>query len=81
MDQPESYVVIIPYREPTFELRVGSPREAPFTARYEVEASTEEEAVQVAIRQFKQTAKDSSVGWVREIDHGNIHVAPTPERR
>ena len=66
MGQSKSYAVIIPYREPTFELRLASPPNAPYTARYEVEASTKEEAVELAIRRFEQRARDSSVGWVRK---------------
>ena len=78
MDERRSYSVIIPYREPTFELRRGAPRETPFTARYEVEASTEDEAVELAIHEFQQTARDSSVGWIREIERAGIRVAPGP---
>ena len=78
MDQPKSYAVIIPYREPTYELRRGSPPAVPYTARYEVEAATEAEAVKLAVRQFEQVARDSGAGWVREIEHGAIRVEPGP---
>jgi len=76
MNRRRTDAVIIPYREPTYELRRGSPPREPYKARYEVEASTPEDAVELAIRQFKQTARDSSVSWVREIEHGAIRVEP-----
>lgn len=79
MDERKSYAVIIPYREPGFELRRGAPRKDPFTARYEVEATTEEEAVELAIHEFRETARNSGVAWQREIQHADIHIASSRE--
>jgi hypothetical protein len=76
LSHPKTYAVIIPYREPTYELRRGAPLKSPYTARYEVEASTRAEAIELAIDRFKQTARDSSVGWVKEIEHAAIRVEP-----
>ncbi len=74
MGEKGSYVVVIPYREPTYELRRGEARKAPYQARYQVEAASPEEAIECAVRRFKQTARESSVAWVREIERDGIRV-------
>ena len=69
-----SYIVVIPYREPTYELRRGGPPEKPYLGRFEIEATSEEEAIDKAIQRFEQTRRESSVGWVREFRLGDIRV-------
>lgn len=70
-----SYHVLIPYREPTYEMRrPDGPRSAPFTSEFTVRASCSEEAVDEAVRRFKLRALNSSVAWVREIDFDKIRV-------
>jgi hypothetical protein len=61
-----AYRVRIDYREPTYEARVG-PKRTPYTWTYEVVAPNEKEAAQIALREFRETARVSSVGWLREV--------------
>ncbi len=61
-----SFRVRIFYREPTYELSRGA-RRAPYSGTFVVEARDESEAKQGAIDEFNAIAKQSSVGWVREI--------------
>jgi len=71
----EPYKVLIPYREPTYELRrAGGPRRKPFLSGFRVLATSEQAAIEKAVRQFKDRARSSSVNWVREIDHAGIQV-------
>ncbi len=55
------------YREPTFEQHAGlSPRAWP--VEYEVRgAQDREEAVRLAVEEFRRIERLSSVGWAREI--------------
>lgn len=74
MDEQFTYVVVIPYREPGYELRRGGPPPSPFSARYTVRAPSPQSAVRLAVQQFERTAADSAVSWVRVIDHAGIEV-------
>ena len=60
------YRVSISYREPSYEMRVG-PKEKAFHWRYEVKASDEQSAIDSALEEFKQMARMSRSGWVREV--------------
>jgi hypothetical protein len=77
MSQSGSYVVIIPYREPTYELRRGGPPPEPYRAEYQVDAANPSEAIERAIEEFEATARASSVSWVREIQREGIRVEPS----
>lgn len=71
----DSYKVLIPYREPSYEMRrPEGPRTNPFVSGFTVSATSEKDAIEEAIRRFKQRATNSSVFWVREIDHDGIRV-------
>ena len=74
MDQPDSYVVTIPYREPSYELRHGGPPKKPYSATYEVQAASPEEAIDVAVQRFEQKALDSGASGQREIQREGIRV-------
>ena len=74
MAESGSYRVLIPYREPTYELRRGGPPAEPYLAELEVRAATPQEAIELAIEGFRQRARSSSVGWVREIEREGIRV-------
>ena len=69
-----SYVVSIPHREPTYDLRRGESRKEPFLTSFEVVAESQDEAVQSAIELFEQLAHDSQARWARVIDHQGITV-------
>ncbi len=59
------YRVIVPYREPVYEVHRGRRRKKPYLATYEIEASTREEAVAIAIHRTEGRSSDSNVGWSR----------------
>lgn len=61
-----AYRVRIDYREPTYEARAGQKR-SPYSWTYEVVAANENEAARMALREFRETARVSSVGWFREV--------------
>ena len=74
-DRKSPYRVLIPYREPTYEMRrPEGVRPQPFTSEFEVSAACDEDAVDEAVRRFKARELQSSVAWVREIDHPGIRV-------
>lgn len=74
-DRRDSYHVLIPYREPTYEMRrIEGPKARPYSSEFTVMASCAEDAVEEAVRQFKARALSSSVAWVRKIDHAGIRV-------
>ena len=81
LDMPrlQTYQVIIPYREPTYEIRQASPRKKPYISEVTVSAVNPKEAEESAIREFRQRAMNSSVFWVREIDRSGIRVIPTAD--
>ena len=68
------YKVIIPYREPTYELHSGKPRKNPYIAPYVVAAVTREGAIRSALELFKRDAHYSHVGWRRNPEYDNIKV-------
>ena len=74
MDQPDSYVVTIPYREPSYELRHGGPPKNPYRATYTVQAANPDEAIDMAVRRFEQKALDSGAPGQREIQREGIRV-------
>ena len=78
MVRTDAYVVIIPFREPTYELRRGGPPAEPYSASYEVRAASSREAIDLAIQRFEQKARDSGVTWVREIQREGIEVERSP---
>lgn len=59
------YSVIVPYREPVYEVHRGRRRKKPYLATYEIEASTCEQAIAIAISRVKSGHLDSNVGWKR----------------
>jgi len=70
-----SYEVLIPYGEPTYEIRrPEGPRKRPYLSAFTVGATSEEEAIPEAVKRFKERARNSAVSWVREIDHAGIRV-------
>jgi len=74
MDQPRhcllgelcEYRVRIEYREPTYRSPAG-PRPAPYSWIFVVHARSDQAAISSAIAWFRDMARQSSVGWVREI--------------
>lgn len=60
------YRVLIPYREPTYELRTGGPREKPFVAAYRVRAEDSRQARHAALELFQGDLEESGVRWARE---------------
>lgn len=64
------YLVTIHYKEPTYQKRAPSnrARRYPYTACYEVTTSTADRARALALNEFRETARNSSVGWIREVD-------------
>lgn len=73
------YRVVIPYREPTYEVHTGKPRKRPYRAPYEVMASTTEKAIINALELFERDAKHALVGWVRIPDYNRIEVTLLPD--
>jgi hypothetical protein len=74
MVEPACFKVLIPYREPTYAMRSGGPRREPYLTILEVEAASEEEAIERAIVEFRERARQSSVSWVRKIQRDDIRV-------
>jgi hypothetical protein len=62
----ERYLVTVYYREPTYELFSGAKAE-PYHWTFEVEADDVEAAKRESLRQFRELASVSSVGWIRRI--------------
>lgn len=60
------YRVRIEYREPTYCSPSG-PRPEPYSWVFVVQARSEPAAIASAIAWFRDVARQSSVGWVREI--------------
>jgi hypothetical protein len=70
-----SYKVIIPYREPTYEVRTGSPSNNPYySTPFHVVAQNKEEAIKNALELFVKYASLSNVGWRRVPEHDDIIV-------
>jgi len=71
MEAPE-YQVHIVYTEPEFQRRTpGAPSEYSFTY-FGIVARSREEAVELAVRDFWDTARCSRVGWRRCIERVTI---------
>lgn len=67
--------VVIPYDEPTYQVRRPGPAGgAPYRAEYVVTAADERAAMAEALLQFHADASSSGVGWVREPRHEAIEV-------
>jgi hypothetical protein len=61
------FEVVIAYREPTFEARIGRSANAPpFRAYYRVEAADAPAALRLALDLFERDFLESGSGWVRE---------------
>jgi hypothetical protein len=62
----QPYRVTILYREPEVEARNGV-RPTPFRWTYRMEAFDRDAAAAAAVSEFHETARQSSVGWRRDI--------------
>jgi len=71
------YHVRIEFREPTYELRAG-PKPEPYLFGYDVEAASESEAEQLALLEFRETAKLSNVSWIRQVLRVIVTLTPGP---
>jgi hypothetical protein len=69
------YQVVVSYREPGYEERVG-PRATPYRWTYAVVAENEEEARATALREFREVSRLSSVGWWREVVGVEVREPP-----
>jgi hypothetical protein len=72
------YHVRIEFREPTYELRAG-PKQEPYLFGYDVEAASESDAEESALLEFRETARLSSVAWIRQVLQVIVTLAPHPE--
>jgi hypothetical protein len=67
LGEKKAFNVQIRYREPGYELRGGNKKRTPYTASYKISAVNEEAAIILAMEEFHELAKLSSVGWERVI--------------
>jgi hypothetical protein len=74
------YRVTIRYREPGFERRLGRSGAEAYRWTYRIEAIDVEAARQDAVRQFEDTAKQSQVGWRRDIVGVDVEPGEPPPR-
>lgn len=74
MAHTHTYVVLIPYREPTFALRRGDVPADLYVTRYTVRAVDHDDAVSKALAEFSHNSAHSGVAWVREIAPDGIRV-------
>lgn len=65
------YVVIVVYREPTYEARRGY-GPTPYRGSFRVEAVSPADAEVEARRRFAAWAQRSSVSWVREVERVEV---------
>ena len=68
--EPETfhrYRVCVAYQEPTYRVARGAPAREPYTWVFHVRAGSKKEARERARAAFREWARQSSVGWVREI--------------
>lgn len=72
------YRVVVEYREPSYELRLGSDRA--YTISYDVLAESPGDAVRQGLDEFHATARLSNVGWSREVRRA-FAVPMTPEQK
>jgi hypothetical protein len=63
----DCYRITIYYREPTYELATGRPATS-YSWTSEVSASDPAAARELALRQFEELARCSSVGWIRRVE-------------
>ena len=61
-----TFQVRIHYREPTYEMYRG-PRAKPYHWTYSIAAATAEQAKVLALEEFREMARNSSVSWTREV--------------
>jgi hypothetical protein len=66
MMTPATYLVEIHYREPSYEAWHGR-RERPYRWRYRLEASSERDAIDAALAEFRLIERQSWAGWTREV--------------
>lgn len=78
-DNLHRYKVIIPYREPTYEIHRGKRPDEPYSAEYFITASSPEEAEKEAITQFHKEAENTSVSLMREPDYSGIKIEMVQE--
>jgi hypothetical protein len=64
---PRSFVVTIAFREPTFELH-GGRRPTLYSGSFVVVAESEEDAVRLALAEFRRLEALSWVGWSRHVE-------------
>ena len=64
---PRTFVVTIAYREPTFELH-GGRGPTLYSGTFVVVAETEDDAVRVALGEFRRLEALSWVGWSRDVE-------------
>lgn len=63
----QRFLVTIHYREPTYQRHRQVVRRHPYRGRFEVLATDAERAKQIALREFQNTAVQSSSGWIRQV--------------
>jgi hypothetical protein len=74
------YRVVVVYREPSYELRLGKDRV--YTIAYDVRAGSPGEAVRHGLDEFHKTARLSNVGWSREVWRTlAVPLSPEEEQR
>jgi hypothetical protein len=74
------YRVVVEYREPSYELRLGSDRV--YTISYDVRAGSPGDAVRQGLDEFHATARLSNVGWSREVRRAfAVPLSPEEELR
>ena len=74
-----SFAVKIPFFEPTFAQHIGVERK--YSITIPIEAQSEKQARELAIREFKDLAEKSSVHWARNIVEEEIEVETIDETR
>ena len=72
----QSYKVIIPYREPTYEIHAGKVHPKAYQALYYVTAVTKSGAIDKALTLFEQDMRNAQVGWRRNPDKAGIIADP-----
>jgi hypothetical protein len=65
--QATTFRVRIAYREPTYERYRGAPLAEPYTWVFAIHALDATQAKTLALAEFKALARNSGVGWRREV--------------